>query len=155
MVSLQVDEQTAKLIEFRAQTKNLSVADYLRSLTAKATQLDDQVEKAGECLLPVVGTYTERRQRFHELAKRWREETKWLSSSTEIAMHPAYQAIIGMGREALPWILEDLRDSSGHWFWALKAISNEDPVPPGDRGAIKKMQAEWLAWGAAKGLLAL
>ena len=32
MVSLQVDEQTAKLIELQARSRSLSVADYLRSL---------------------------------------------------------------------------------------------------------------------------
>lgn len=68
-------------------------------------------------------------------------------------MHPAYQAIIGMGAPALPLILEDLRQNSGHWYWALKAISNEDPVAPGDRGAIKKMKEAWLRWGEAKGLI--
>jgi len=67
-------------------------------------------------------------------------------------MHPAYQAIIGMGAAALPMILEDLRQNSGHWYWALKAISNEDPVVPGDRGSIKKMRNAWLQWGETKGL---
>jgi hypothetical protein len=92
-----------------------------------------------------------RRERFGRLAGQWREDTQWLSSTTEIAMHPAYQAIIGMGADALPLILEDLHDNSGHWYWALKAISTEDPVPPCDRGAIKKMKEAWLRWGAEKG----
>jgi len=94
-----------------------------------------------------------RRERFGRLACRWREDTQWLSSATEIAVHPAYQAIIGMGPEALPLILEDLRHNSGHWYWALKAISNEDPVPPRDRGAIKRMKAAWLRWGEQKGIV--
>lgn len=68
-------------------------------------------------------------------------------------MNPAYQAIIGMGAEALPMILEDLRQNSGHWFWALKAISNEDPVVPSDRGSVKKMKNAWLQWGEVKGLV--
>jgi site-specific recombinase XerC len=92
-----------------------------------------------------------RRERFRWLTRQWREATQWLSSTTEIAMHPAYQAVIGMGPEALPMILEDLRSNSGQWYWALKAISNEDPVPPRDRGAIKKMKDAWLRWGAEKG----
>lgn len=95
-----------------------------------------------------------RRERFKSLAQKWRADTRWTSSTTDIAMHPAYQAIIGMGDEALPLILEELRDSSGYWYWALKAISNEDPVPPPDRGAIKRMKSTWLRWGEAKGLIA-
>lgn len=68
-------------------------------------------------------------------------------------MHPAYQAIIGMGHDALPLILEDLRDNSGLWYWALKSISSEDPVPPHDRGVIKRMKSAWLRWGKTKGLV--
>ena len=93
-----------------------------------------------------------RRERFSRLARQWREDTEWLSSTTVIAMHPAYQSIIGMGPEALPMILEDLRSNSGHWYWALKAISNEDPVPPSDRGAIRKMKSAWLRWAEQKGI---
>ncbi len=94
-----------------------------------------------------------RRERFDRLVRRWREETKWLSSTTEIAMHPAYQAIIGMGPEALPMIIDDLRDNSGYWYWALQAISNEEPVPPCDRGVINRMKAAWLRWAEEKGIV--
>lgn len=94
-----------------------------------------------------------RRQRFLRLAEQWRRETQWLSSTTEIAMHPAYQAIIGMGGDALPLVLEDLERNSGYWYWALKAISDEDPVPAEDRGDIPKMRQAWLEWGRKKGLL--
>lgn len=87
------------------------------------------------------------------LANQWRTDTRWLSSTTEIAMHPAYQEIIGMGSDALPMILEELRADSDQWFWALKAISGVDPVPPRDRGIVKQMKGAWLEWGNAKGLL--
>jgi hypothetical protein len=94
-----------------------------------------------------------RRKQFNRLAHRWREETQWLSSTTDIAMHPDYQSIVGMGPEALPMIVKELRDNSGHWYWALKAISNEDPVPPCDRGAIKRMKIAWLRWAEQKGII--
>ncbi len=67
-------------------------------------------------------------------------------------MHPAYQAIIGMGPDAIPMILEELSQNSGYWYWALKAISHEDPVAPRDRGSIALMRAAWLNWGSTKGL---
>ena len=82
-----------------------------------------------------------------------RAETQWLSSTTEMALHPAYQGIIGMGAEALPLILTELQARSGYWYWALKAISGEDPVPPEDRGAVPRMKEAWLKWGLAKGLI--
>lgn len=94
-----------------------------------------------------------RRERFGRLARQWREETQWLSSTTEISMHPAYQAIIGMGDDALPLILQELRSNCGHWYWALKAISNADPVPPDDRGIVRRMKAAWLRWGEQTGKL--
>jgi hypothetical protein len=40
---------------------------------------------------------------------------------------------------------------SGRWFWALKSITREDPVPAGDRGSTPKMVDAWLSWGKQKG----
>ncbi|MBK8916138.1 MAG: hypothetical protein IPM64_16345 [Phycisphaerales bacterium] len=94
-----------------------------------------------------------RRERFAGLARRWREETVWLSSVTEIAMHPSYQAIIGMGPDALPLIIDELRERQGYWYWALKAISGEDPIPPCDRGSVSRMRDGWLRWAAERGLV--
>lgn len=94
-----------------------------------------------------------RRERFARLTRRWKTDTRWVSSTTEVAMHPSYQAIIGMGADALPLILEELRANSGHWYWALKAISDEDPVAPQHRGAVARMKAAWLEWGKQKGFI--
>lgn len=106
------------------------------------------------CDAPKVSApHEHKRAIFQSLAQKWRSETRWLSSSTEITLHPAYQAIIGMGVEALPLILEDLRQNAGHWHSALTSISNEDPVAPQDRGSIKMMKIAWLQWGASKGLI--
>ena len=51
-----------------------------------------------------------------------------------MAMHPAYQQIVGMGRSAVPFILKELANGPGHWFWALRAISGEDPVSSQGQG---------------------
>ena len=59
-----------------------------------------------------------------------------------------------MGEGALPHLLEDLRDNTGDWYWALKSISKDDPVPPRDRGKTNRMKAAWLRWGSIKGLVA-
>jgi hypothetical protein len=34
-----------------------------------------------------------------------------------------------MGKDAIPLLLRELGKKSGRWFWALKAITREDPVP--------------------------
>lgn len=91
--------------------------------------------------------------RFQELTEQWKNETATSSSISEIAMHPAYQAIIGLGQDVLPYILRDLQESSSHWFWALKIITGIDPVPPEDRGHIQRMTNAWLQWGKRQGLI--
>src|SRR5690348_9308018 len=84
-------------------------------------------------------------QTFRALAEQWRADTVFLSSVDKMSMHPAYQRIIGMGPQALPVILEELRARPDHWFWALHAISGEDPVRPGDN--FDQAVAAWLEWG--------
>ncbi|HDY67966.1 MAG TPA: hypothetical protein ENH85_09265 [Candidatus Scalindua sp.] len=91
--------------------------------------------------------------KFQELKSRWEVDTAILSSITEIAMHPAYQQIIGMGRNTIPLILAELKERPGHWFWALKSITGEDPVLPEQRGRIKEMTKAWLNWGRDKGYI--
>lgn len=70
-----------------------------------------------------------------------------------MAMHPAYQQIIGMGPVAIPLLLRELQKSPDHWFWALKAITDVDPVPASERGRQKQMAAAWLRWGKEHGYL--
>lgn len=92
--------------------------------------------------------------KFMRLKKEWEDNTAHLSSVTESAKHPAYQQIIGMGPVAIPLILEEMRRKAGHWFWALKAITGEDPILPEQRGRIKQMTEAWLQWGKKHGYIA-
>jgi hypothetical protein len=98
----------------------------------------------------IAGTATRKRQ-FADLAQEWRDATVFNSSATAMAMHPAYQQIIGMGDAALPMIFQELRREPDHWFWALKAITGEDPVAESDRGQIDKMTTAWLNWADQHG----
>ena len=70
-----------------------------------------------------------------------------------MVMHSAYQRIIGMGSTAIPLILEELRHESDHWFWALRAITGENPVEEGDQGRVSHMRQAWLDWGTDKGYI--
>jgi hypothetical protein len=92
---------------------------------------------------------------FNGLAKKWKDETKGQSSVSRIVMHPSYLSIIGLGKEALPMILKDLKNEPNHWFTALRAISKVEssPVRPEDAGNIKKMTEAWLRWGKDNGYL--
>lgn len=84
---------------------------------------------------------------FTALAARWRTETAWTSSVSQMAMHPAYQSIIGMGRDVIPCLLRALEQQPEHWFWALRAITGEDPGRPEERGNVAAMAQSWLQWG--------
>ena len=90
---------------------------------------------------------------FRRLCAEWKADTCFSSSMADIAVHPAYQRIIGMGYEAVGLILDDLRDEPHWWFWALRAITGEDPVHPSAKGRIREMARAWLQWGQERGLV--
>jgi len=87
------------------------------------------------------------KRQFHELADAWRKDTAFESSTYKIVLHPAYQRIIGLGPQVIPLILEALRKRREQWFWALQALSGDNPVPAENTGNIKAMTKAWLAWG--------
>jgi hypothetical protein len=91
--------------------------------------------------------------RFLDLANRWSRETAGQSSVSRMVMHPAYQEVIGLGPSAIPLILEAMQKQPAHWFWALRAITGEDPVPLAHRGSVRAMTQDWLAWGRDRGLV--
>jgi hypothetical protein len=91
--------------------------------------------------------------KFYRLKSQWEAETAFLPSISDIAMHPAYQQIIGLGFVAVPLILREMEKEPGHWFWALKSITGEDPVPHEHRGRINAMTEDWLLWGKEQGYI--
>ena len=91
-------------------------------------------------------------QEFSELAERWHKETRLMSSVSKMAMHPAYQGIIALGRSVIPLILQDLKKTRDHWLWALYVLNRfNDPAPP-DATFDEAVDA-WLAWGKEEGHL--
>ena len=89
--------------------------------------------------------------RFRQLADAWQRKSSLLSSTTAICTLPEYQQIIGMGRAALPFIFQELERTPGHWFWALVAITGEDPVASESKGRVREMAATWLELGQRHG----
>jgi hypothetical protein len=88
--------------------------------------------------------------KFKALAQEQRQQHAAMSSITDIANLPAYQKIIGLGEDAIPMILAELReegDEPDQWFWVLRALTDADPVAPADRGNVIKMAQAWTAWG--------
>lgn len=93
------------------------------------------------------------RARFERLAAEWKERSRYLSNTAQIALLHPYQRIIGMGMAAVPLILEELQREPRQWFWALEAITEENPVPPAAAGNVRQMAQAWLDWGKQQGLL--
>ena len=95
--------------------------------------------------VPTADTQLERR--FNNLARRWKKETIHLSLIQQMVLHPAYQEVIGLGSKAIPLILNELRKEPDFWFWALRALTGEDPTTEKMRGDLEAMTNAWLSWG--------
>jgi hypothetical protein len=85
-------------------------------------------------------------QRFNKLAEKWYRDTRMLSFISQKAMHPCYQSIIGMGKDALPFIFRELSKGKGDWIWALEhiALPEKNPVP--ENATFKDSVALWMKW---------
>ncbi len=91
------------------------------------------------------------KERFEQLRDQWKSQSQYLSNSAQVAMLWSYQQIIGMGPPVLPLILTELRRETDHWFWALEAISGENPMPTKSQGNVAEMTRAWIEWGLLKG----
>ena len=92
-------------------------------------------------------------ERFQQLVSRWSEDTSFMSSMSDMVAHPAYLEIIEMGERAVPLLLLELKNRSGHWFSALSTITGENPIPAESRGRFEEMSEAWLDWGRRNGYL--
>ncbi len=92
-------------------------------------------------------------ERFHRLAAEWKQQAGYLSNTRQMAMLRPYQAIVGMGLPVVPLILEELKAESHFWYWALEAITDENPIPADVNGDVARMRDAWLNWGREQGLI--
>ena len=89
--------------------------------------------------------------KFRRLAAVWSAETAYVSSTSDLIAHPAFQEIVGMGPAVIPLLLRELERGTGHWHRALRRITGAEPVRPADRGNIAKSAEAWLRWGKEQG----
>jgi hypothetical protein len=83
---------------------------------------------------------------FYNLYEKWEEEIKYQSSTDAIANNPFFNKIVNLGKDVIPYIIEVLRDTPGFLIIALHKITGVNPVKPENRGYIKKMSDDWIAW---------
>jgi len=103
---------------------------------------------------PRTGSTGDVRERFERLACEWKRQSRYLSNTAQMAMLKPYQRIIGMGLAAVPLILEELNREPSQWFWALEAITEENPVPQEANGNVRLLAQAWIEWGKQRGLVA-
>lgn len=94
---------------------------------------------------------TKKHALFSALAKEWRKTRGISSRVKDLIKNDAYEAIVRMSWDAVPFILEDLARQPDHWFLALQHITNADPVKEEHRGNLKTMAQDWIDWGMAQG----
>jgi hypothetical protein len=90
-------------------------------------------------------------QRFARLVTEWKHGRGQSSKLKDLAMHPAYQQIIGMGEPAVPLLIEEMKQRPDQWDWALRAITGVDPVPRESWGKLTEIAAAWIAWEKERG----
>jgi len=93
------------------------------------------------------------KSKFNRLAEQWYLETFHSSGYLDKVLHPAYQRIIGLGKDVIPHILRELQDAPAEWFWALRALTGEDPTSAAQAGRKDEMAKAWIKWGKESGYI--
>lgn len=129
------------------RTEHRLLNDWAGSLKPKPSRINE----AFKCTWIGTREVNATADRFYDLAKQWYADTGMLSIVQKKAVHPAYQRIIGMGRDALPFIFQELKRTRGHWLWALAAITGEDVAKP--EQTMREAIDAWLERGRILGYL--
>ena len=89
---------------------------------------------------------------FRKLRDQWKKRPPFLSARNSCAL-PEYMKIIGLGKQVLPLILQELNSDRDEWYCALEAIARVNPIPTQDYGRPAAMRTAWLKWGKSEGLI--
>lgn len=87
------------------------------------------------------------KKNFQKHKDRWRRQTMFLSNYSKIINHKDYQAIIALGKEVVPLIIEDFKTvNSGQWSHALTVLTGENPVKEEHVGDTSLTRRDWEEW---------
>jgi hypothetical protein len=133
-------------------------ARYIRG-AHKATKLDVLVRNYEQYDVIIDGDLAQVRSKpevnveqiFQMNAAKWKQDSMFTSSITQIVLHPSYQRIIGLGPAAIPYIIRDLEETGHQWFWALESITGANPIAPEDVGNPDAMTRQWSTWATQHG----
>lgn len=81
---------------------------------------------------------------FVRFSGEWKQQTRMMSSLSDIVNNSAYQHIIAIGWSIVPRIIDDLRGGPKHWYHALAEITGIDAAHGDDTmaGAADR----WIEW---------
>ncbi len=92
------------------------------------------------------------KNKFDILLHKWKTETSFISSVSEIIKHPAYQEIIKMGPDVLPFIFSEMEQGNNNWWApALHKLTGAQPVPRDHIGHVDLIRKDWLKWARENG----
>jgi len=93
------------------------------------------------------------KKRFDFFKEVWKSETLFSSSISEIINNTAYRSIIGLGQGVIPFIIEDLTLNDNHWFYALEALTGNNPIKESHKGFVPLMKNDWIEWAEQNNLI--
>jgi hypothetical protein len=144
LVDWEMEDQPGEQIHYRVRR----LAERLQASPASfAAVIRERLAAEGGFVLRVERPEPDHRTRelFEQLTDEWKRDTLGESSFMKIVIHRAYQRIIGMGPPVLPLILRELESEPRFWFWALTAITGEDPAEGEE--TVQGAADRWLEWG--------
>jgi hypothetical protein len=105
----------------------------------------DSIRYVGPALEPTPQRKSKLQEEFNKLCEKWKKETYFHSSLGKLFTHPAYVRIIGMGKDAIPFVLNDLEKNPTRWFYALKYMAGFDAAAGATN--FEEARMKWLEWG--------
>jgi hypothetical protein len=144
---LAVYQPEAESQEDRAVIRNRGRQEYQDCKRALEPVIDELVATG----LEAERIYESPEEKFNRLRDEWKKQRGHEPSTIKAILLPPYQKIIGMGSYAIPLLLQELSQQPDNWFWALMAITENDPVTEEIRGDGTAMAQAWLKWGEERG----
>jgi hypothetical protein len=87
--------------------------------------------------------------KFDALADSWDDVN--LGRSVIDYHDTALLQIIGMGTDAIPFLLQRVANGHSEWIYALKCITGQDAESPDMHGDEDRVIDAWISWGKRNG----
>ena len=90
---------------------------------------------------------------FLLLAQKLQEETRFYSLKPQFQKLATYQSVLAMGRQAIPYILQELPEQGMLWVSLLQDITHENPVASKDRHNVETTKQIWTEWARKQAII--